>query len=196
MKLSAHMSLSALLLAGCLLVVTIPSRAEQADWKLYGSLDFRAAGGQPSAVFLEQGGVMRQADGKRRVWSKTIPMREFDQVSADSVKFSAVVQRAANLHEQGYLPPFAKLDPDLSEEDIKDVVYKEVAADIGGLPIANETYYEVDCGQGKLRELGTRKSVKNMLTEIAGIKDWQDIPRDSVADVMRAMVCDGTREKH
>lgn len=173
------------LLAGALLVSqSLPSFAyPDVDWKWYGGVK---TAGDTLSCFYDEKGVQRQGY-KIRVWVKCLKQSALDNVTEAARYFRAAIDMSASRIAHYYVPPIY-LRENLTKAQLQTLIMYEAIADVSDLMPDSQIFYEMDCGQQKIRELSI--SVGNSGGNQP--QEWRYIPPEGNAATLHAILCTKT----
>lgn len=170
------------LLAVCILVRTSPAIAADVDWKWYGGLASAIKGEE--YCFYEERGLVRAGQNIIRVWTKCLLQRDLDAVSQKDIYWRAFIDMSASRIAHYYFPPIAKIEH-LDSQQIEQIIAYETLADVSGISPDTQIFYELDCGQRKLRELHI--SVGTQSTDVP--TDWKNVPPEGNGANLISLLC-------
>jgi hypothetical protein len=153
------------------------------DWKWYGGVK---ASSDTLSCFYDERGVQRQGY-KLRVWVKCIKQSALDGVTEAAPYFRAAIDMSASRIAHYYIPPIY-LRENLTKVQLQTLIMYEAIADVSDLIPDSQIFYEMDCGQRKIRELSI--TVGNSSSNQP--QEWRYIPPEGNAATLHAMLCPKT----
>ena len=136
------------------LLASIPAGWAQplkVDWKLYGGTPAEG-GARATQCFFEAKGIVREANGDIRVWTKCIAQAAMDALDTKSELGKKIIDAAAEKVAHYYVPPFALVE-DVNQKQSVDIAASEAFADLAGVEPDATILTEVDCKRGMSRDL-------------------------------------------
>ena len=95
------------IILGVLVGATAVAFAEDADWKMYGSVKLS---GEKAVCFFDAKSVNHRANGYIRVWTKWLPAQDLKNVDPELAE--KIADKANKKLRKGYLPPYAVIKGD------------------------------------------------------------------------------------
>jgi hypothetical protein len=167
-----------------MVMMTFPSLAIAAsvDWKLYGGAKFTA---DNSYCFYEERGLTRPKSGFVHVWTKCLPQKEMDELPTDKPYSRAYIDMSASRVAHFYKPPVLAVERMTSDQVMTTIMY-ETLADVGDLKPQAQIFYELDCGQRKMRELTILVGDR---TSRDAPSEWHEVPPEGNAATLLGLLC-------
>ncbi|HEY2068597.1 MAG TPA: hypothetical protein VGG48_03495 [Rhizomicrobium sp.] len=159
-----------------------PASAADVDWKFYGGASTTYSG--PAYCFYDERGIVRESNGFIRVWTKCLLQKNLDAPLAGNQKERAVIDMTASRIAHYYMPPITKVER-MNFDQIMQVDTDEAIADVVRLDPPAQIFYELDCGQRKLREL----SIILESSSTDSPASWRNVPPESNGAALMTLVC-------
>ena len=165
-----------------LLVQGSSARAQQidVDWKYFGGAPYDGG----SLCFFEAHGRARTLD-QVRVWTKCLPKEALSTYHLTDEMRKRVVHKVVSY----YAPPITKvIDIDGNQAGII-TMYEEIANN-GYLEPTIQMFYELDCTQGKIRDLSSDMTINGRRGYSNTPSDWSYIGPEGNAATLRKILCE------
>jgi hypothetical protein len=170
-----------------LLVVGVASvaKAVDVDWKMYGTATVED---QQHICFYDANGIVRQADGRIRVWTKCLLQTELNSVSSQGELGAKVTENAARKMLDHSFPVIALIEDMTFDQAVTIMMYEE-AADIGNLSAVAKFLYELDCLERKDRRLSTQVRIQGKDVFEKKVSDWEYTAPETNGARLLKMLC-------
>jgi hypothetical protein len=175
-----------IMITACTLALTLASlaRAEDVDWKVYGSVPIPVNQGG-SVCFYEANGIVRTADKHLRVWTKCLAQKDLDAVDTKGEAGRKIVENATRKVIAHYVPPIALID-DIDSDQATAVIRYEETANIGGIPPQAQFFYEFNCPELMMRRLSAYVPPKRRNDKPTA---WEHIPPEGTGARLSEILC-------
>jgi hypothetical protein len=160
--------------------------AADIDWKYYGAV---TSDGVSQYCFYDANGVVKQADGHLRVWTKCLPQKEMTSIDIKKDFDGKIVENLAQKVYQHYQPPITTAIKNLTSDQIIEIISSEEIADIGNIQPTSQILYELNCPQMMWRELSISTEENGKFGSSDKPRDWKYLPPGGNAASLAKILC-------
>ena len=162
------------------------AQAQGVDWKFYGGGN---VDGQESGCFYEADGLVTGPDKRIKVWTKCLPLTDLGDLDPKTDLGKKITEAIAPKIVQHYVPPFAKLQKEITSGQVVGMMTMEVAAGIANIQPQARVLYELNCAERMIRPLSIQIRINNELRTKDKPDDWVHAPPETNGNTLLIMLC-------